>query len=342
MALLDSLRSEADGAVATLALPAEFPHMHVIFLMAADALGGQFDLLGRLSVAADAGQLGMRAQQRKIRLLGVIELPLIPAIRRVAGRAFPAQSPFVHVLRCMAADALLRRALEPEARMALRARREHVLTDERIGGQIMIEFDSTTPHRAAVAFTAIAAQAAAVRILGRVTGLAVITELLFRQFRRVASMTVEFFVRAEQREVRFLEVIVGEWMPSILSVARRAVVIESAGMRILRRMTTSAILRDLLLDVPRTVTGDAGNVGVCAVEGEPGLLRVIKFRRLPAGRGVALRAVLAAAAAMHIVRRMAIHACLRRAFVAWPEMAGCACDLAVLVTQLEHGLVVLE
>ena len=134
MALLDSLRSEADGAVTTLALPAEFPHMHIIFLMAADALGGQFDLLGRLAMTADTGQLGMCALQRKLRLLGVIELPLIPAIRRVAGGAFPAQSSFVHVLGCMAVNALLRRTLELQARMALRAGGEHVLADERIGG----------------------------------------------------------------------------------------------------------------------------------------------------------------------------------------------------------------
>jgi hypothetical protein len=81
MTLLNFLRSEAGGVVATLALPAEFPHMNIIFLMAADALSGQLDLLGRLAVAADTSQLGMRALQSKIRLLGVIELPLIPAIR---------------------------------------------------------------------------------------------------------------------------------------------------------------------------------------------------------------------------------------------------------------------
>jgi hypothetical protein len=142
MTLLDSLRSEADGAVATLALPAEFPHMHIIFLVAADALSGQLDLLGRLAVAAATTQLGMRALQRKFSFLGVIELPLIPAIRRVASGTFPAQHSLVHVLRRMAADALLRRTLELLARMALRAGGKHVLADERIGGQIMVEFDS--------------------------------------------------------------------------------------------------------------------------------------------------------------------------------------------------------
>lgn len=206
----------------------------------------------------------------------------------------------------------------------------------------MIEFNPAAPHRAAVALAAIAAQTSAVRVLSRMAGLAIIAKLLLRQLRCVASMTIEFFVRAEQCEVRFLEVIICEWMPAILGMARGAIAIESAGVRILRCMTALAILCDLILDVPRPMAGDAGDVSVCAVEREPGFLGVIKFRRLPARRGVALRTVLAAATAMHVVRRMAVRACLRRAFVARPKMAGCAFDLAVPVTQLERRLVVIE
>src|SRR4051794_15930789 len=75
---------EADGPMALLALASELPEVYIILRMARGALGTEFDLCGRLAVAARAIQSGMCAEQGKARLLAVIERPQLPAIGRVA------------------------------------------------------------------------------------------------------------------------------------------------------------------------------------------------------------------------------------------------------------------
>src|SRR6516162_4779744 len=84
----------------------------------------------------------------------------------------------------------------------------------------------------------------------------------------------------------------------------------------------------------------AGDAVVHAKERVAGLLQVIELRVLPALGVVAVGALRAPLAAMHIIGRVAGHAFLGRILVAVAEMTGRARDLGVPVAQWESRLVV--
>ena len=75
----------------------------------------------------------------------------------------------------------------------------------------------------------------------------------------------------------------------------------------------------------------AANMGVRSFKSESGLPTVIEFRRLPAGDRVTVGAVVATAAVVHIVRRVARAAFLRRTAVVLTHVAGSARNLSMLV-----------
>ena len=107
--------------VTALALHSELPQMPIILVMAGIALLAHFSRARWVAMARRALQLAVRAEQRKVRILGVIEPPELPAIRRVAGLALLSQCALVHVLARMAADAGGRRCSKRLRRMALGA-----------------------------------------------------------------------------------------------------------------------------------------------------------------------------------------------------------------------------
>ena len=107
--------------MAALALHSELPQMPIILVMAGIALLAHFSCARWVAMARRALQLAVRAEQRKVRILGVIEPPELPAIRRVAGLALLSQCALVHVLARMAADAGGRRCSKGLRRMALGA-----------------------------------------------------------------------------------------------------------------------------------------------------------------------------------------------------------------------------
>ena len=67
--------------MATLALAAVLTEMHVVWPMAVGAGRTQFHLIGRLPVAARADELCVRAGEREVGFLRVVELPDSPAVR---------------------------------------------------------------------------------------------------------------------------------------------------------------------------------------------------------------------------------------------------------------------
>jgi len=74
--------------VAAVALRSIFTEVPIILSMAAYADRRGFLGARRLAMAGGALQIGVPAGQRKMRLLRMIECPLRPAVRRMAGLAF--------------------------------------------------------------------------------------------------------------------------------------------------------------------------------------------------------------------------------------------------------------
>src|SRR5271168_748500 len=109
-----------DVGMAAVAFVAVLAQMPVILVVTAAALLRHFHRAGRLVMAFGALQLGMGAEQRKMRFLGVIENPERPAVGRMAALALLAQASLVHVIVRMAVDAGRGRP-KGQSRVALRA-----------------------------------------------------------------------------------------------------------------------------------------------------------------------------------------------------------------------------
>jgi hypothetical protein len=90
------------------------------------------------------------------------------------------------------------------------------------------------------------------------------------------------------------------------------------------------------------VTIGACDVRMRAFESKPRLAPMVKLRRLPTGHRVTVCAFLAAAAVVHIVRRVACGALARRAAVLLTHVAGAAGNVTVLFAQREVRLLVVK
>ena len=82
---------ETVGRMAALALPAVLPEVDVVLLVTGQAGWIEFDLVRGLFMAARAGEARVGSCQCKAGLLAVIEIPLPPAIGRVAAGALRAE-----------------------------------------------------------------------------------------------------------------------------------------------------------------------------------------------------------------------------------------------------------
>jgi len=103
---------ECDRAVATLTLRAELPEMHVVLFMACAAIGGQFRFRRGFRMARMASYFFVCTGEWERCPLGVIELPYLPATRRMACIAIRAKFAFVYVLGSVAIVTSLGRPAE--------------------------------------------------------------------------------------------------------------------------------------------------------------------------------------------------------------------------------------
>ena len=197
-ASLNSRALETDRRVAALALGAELPEVDVVLAMAGCAVRRQLHFRRWLAVAVDALQASVLARKRKIGLAAMVELPVAPGVRGMAGSAVLAESAFVHIAALVTAEAILRCTLERLRAMTLRAGHEHMHAEQRIVGEIMVEADVLAPRIGAMARIAARLQRAAMRVRGGMTADAVLAELLRRNGGRVASVAVELEVAAEE------------------------------------------------------------------------------------------------------------------------------------------------
>src|ERR1700756_2143991 len=95
--------------------------MPVILAMAGDTFLRHLVGARWFDMALRALQFRVRAEQRKMGVLGMIEHPQRPAIAGAAGFALVSQTVLVNVVGGMTADAALRSILEGQTRVALAA-----------------------------------------------------------------------------------------------------------------------------------------------------------------------------------------------------------------------------
>src|SRR5215472_4880417 len=124
--------------MAAVAQPSVRPQMYVILFMARQAILLELLFVWRAAMAGLTSELAVRSAQRKSGLLTVIELPELPAVRRMAPRAVLAEVALVDVIFLMAVDALVPDVPVGTREMALLARHRHVQADQRELGQVVI------------------------------------------------------------------------------------------------------------------------------------------------------------------------------------------------------------
>ena len=295
-----------------------------------------------LLVAAGAAELAVRAGERETCLLGVIELPDAPTVRRMALSAVFAQTAFVYVVSSMTTVAIRGDALVGAAHVTLRARHGYVQTHQGKATQVVIEGDIDTPAFRLMALLALNAEFSAVHVLCAVAVVALPAKFLLRNVGGVAAMAIDVDVFAGESELRVAIVIEAARFPRRAVVALFAIRAQSAGMIVFAAMTAVAVFGNFVLHAPGLVTRQAIDVGVNALQRETGLFEVIELHGFPRRCAVTLAAVGAASAAMRIVRCVAGYALFRRAFVAIAEVAARARRFVVRIAQRERGFAVIE
>ena len=112
---------ERHRGMTALAAPPELTVMHVVLLMAGNALRRKLHFCRRLAMAVGTLQLGVSTKQSKASLFEMIVLPQCPTIGAMATVALFAQSPLMHVVLPVAVDAARLGLTEGLGAMALRA-----------------------------------------------------------------------------------------------------------------------------------------------------------------------------------------------------------------------------
>jgi hypothetical protein len=112
--------------MALLAFRAEAPGMHIVACMAGTADHRWLDDVLRPDVTVGAADLRVRAQEWEASVSRMIEVPHLPAIRRVTFTAILAQSSVVNVILRVTTQAFLRRIVEALGRMTLAAADDHM------------------------------------------------------------------------------------------------------------------------------------------------------------------------------------------------------------------------
>lgn len=222
-------RAPEGGRVVTLlALRSEAPGVHVIAGMTCAADHRRFDDVLRSDMAVGATDFCVCSQQRKAGVGCVIEVPHLPAIRRVTFAAVLPQAAVVDVVLGVTAHAFLRRVIEPLGCMTLPACDDDVQSGERILRLIVIEVH-VLPLCRGMALLALLAQRAAVRLIGAMTVDARGAQLLIFGDAGMTHVTVEVRMRAFECKLEACEMIETADVPHVASVAIGARGPEPAG-----------------------------------------------------------------------------------------------------------------
>lgn len=234
---------ERDGRVATLALAAVLPEMHVVLCMAVGARRIQLHLISGLFVTISAIELCVRACEREVRLLAVVELPDTPPVCGMAATALISHAAMMEVVCTMAIDARAAGVLVCAGDMALFAGHRDVQTDEGKAREVVVESRVCAPPRRRVALSAIDSELAGVHVPRAVAADAVRAQLLGGDHRRVTCVTGHLLVPAFERPMGVASVIERSGQPFLAAVAGIAFLTETTGVRVFALVTAVTVAR---------------------------------------------------------------------------------------------------
>src|SRR5205823_5803873 len=223
------------------------------------------------AVARLAGELAVRAAERKPGLLAVVELPQLPAVLRVAAVAVLAEVALVHIILLVAVDALVADLAILAGEVTLLARHRHVQTDQREFRQVVIEAHARAPALRRVALIALLAEAAGVHIVRPMAAHALGRQLLRHHVRRVAGVAGDLLVLPGEGPRGVARVVEARRLPFLAAVADAAVLAE---VHVVRLVAGDALLGRPLVAVAE-VTGRAGRLGVLVAQRKGGLVVVV-------------------------------------------------------------------
>lgn len=174
-----------------LTLGSEAPGVYVVSGMTRPADHRRLDGVLRPDVAVSATHFRVCAQQGETGVSGMIEVPHLPAVGRVAIAAVLTQSAIVDIVLHMTADTFLWRIVESLRRMALPAGHDDMQSRERILRLVVVEIH-VFPFGRVVALLALLTQRPAMSIIGAVAVDALGAQLLIFHNAGMTHVAVEF------------------------------------------------------------------------------------------------------------------------------------------------------
>ena len=287
-------------------------------------------------------QLTVCAQEFKIRLLVVVEYPHRPAVGVVAGMAAGPQRSLVCIVFAVTADAVPRGVLERRRCMALFTGDGRVQADQRKACHPVVEDDAVAPAGGSVAALALFAFLPMMDIVNLVAADALDSQLFLIEIATVAGAAGQLVVFTLQGEVGAPCVVEAGFFPGVFAVAGLALFAVTAVVCVIAAMAAEAGgVGGLVLDRVDMATF-ATNMGMPAFQGKVGVPIVIEVGFTPLAFVVAVGAVRAVDAMVHVVERVAAVAGGRRFLVALVDVAAIAGGVAVRAVQREIRLVMIE
>lgn len=186
------------------------------------------------------------------------------------------------------------------------------------------------------------ARGAGMRIIAAMAALAFPRRFRLAHRNDVAAVAAELAMRASERKAGLALVIEGGNLPLVDAVAGCAIGAHPSGVRVDGLVATRAILWQLVLEPATAMTRLAAGGAVRALQRKARLLFVVELRIAPGLLRVAAGAVVAAGAAVNIIRCVAAGAGHRNLAPTIPGVAACAGQLGMTGLQREAGLAVIE
>ena len=274
------LRPPALLVMTSLTLLSFLSPMNVIRLMAPVAAGAQLVPLLACGVTKLALQCGVRAAQRKLGVLAVIECHTVPSGLLVALTAVLPETAAMFVVHLVTAEAVARqRFLEDHSFMAdLTAHASMLSTQGEIGIFVVIELD-TQPSRGCMAALALSAVTTPMLIVLSVAIEALASPRIVLEVAAVARAAVSPAMRPHERKSRVLVMIEHHFPPALRDMTLFALGPMPALMHVVQAVTGIAGRRGLLVTLVH-MTEIACHLAMHAHQREFRLV-VVEFRLSP-------------------------------------------------------------
>lgn len=255
----------------------------------------------RAAVTAFAAHPGMRPEQRKVGLLVVIEMPLLPVDRVVAGRAGLAESAVMIVVVPVAVDAQFGCVSEDMRIVTVGALGFGMFAEEGKAGQAVVEKDLVFPGTFVMAIRAGDALRALVRVIFFVAGHTRTLEFDIEDRLNMAGIALDRVVSTEKRMTRVLAVIEVNDVEGLARVAARTVCSVMAIVIVVLEMAAHTARLESVCKRFIAMALVTDELGVLAEKFEVGVARVVEAGVVPALRRMAVLALVAASTVVLVI-----------------------------------------